>query len=122
MGLAEYFLNDFETSPVAKDQRLLSHTYSNDYNTVQNAASDAFKQVGIKLINVDNNYHEMLFEYKKSMIILTLIELSLYEVRVDIKVNTKYLLAFKRPIKLIDKLYELLDKRLTLKHKGGSNE
>lgn len=45
--------------------------------------------------------------------------MSLYDIRVDMKINAKYVLPLKRPIKIIAKLYEILDRKLTLKYLGG---
>lgn len=122
MSFSELFKNSFETTNKASDHRLLSHTYSNDYRTVQNTISSAFNNVGIKLINVDNKYHEMYFEHKKYDLIMTLTELSMYEVKVNIKLNTHYLLPFKRPLSIIEQLYKILDAKLNLKYKGGSDD
>ncbi len=122
MALSDFFLNDFETSAKAEDSRLLPHIYQNDYYAVQNTISDKLKQVGMQLLNVDNTYHEMLFEYKKATIVFTLSELGMYEIEVNIKINTHYLLPFKRPIKMISQIYEILDHSLYLKNKGGLYE
>ena len=35
MALSEFFLNNFETSDNALDQRLKPHYYNNDYHTTQ---------------------------------------------------------------------------------------
>lgn len=122
MGLAEYFLNDFETSNNPSDRRLCSRYYNNDYYMVQNTISSVFNSAGYKLMHVDNNYHEMLFQSKKAQLIVTLSEMSMYEIKVDIKINTTFFIPLKRGVKIIDELYNLLDRRLTLKFKGYKDE
>lgn len=122
MSLHDYFTNHFETSDEPKDQRLKSHYYNNDYQKTQDIISETLKTYNLNLINVDNNYNEMLFENKKIKLIVTLSKISLYETRVDLTINTSYLLPFKRNIKIIDELYLALDKKLTLKHRGSHNE
>lgn len=122
MALHEFFLNHFETSDNPSDKRLTSHYYNNDYQNTQNMISVAFKEFGLRLINVDNNYNEMLFENKKIRLIVTLNIISLYETRVDLTINTSYILPFKRGIKIVEQLYLALDKKLTLKHRGNINE
>ena len=119
MALSEFFLNNFETSDNALDQRLKPNYYNNDYHTTQHLITSCLNQVGFKMINVDNYYHEMLFEYKRIRVIVILNEMSLYDIRVDMKINAKYVLPLKRPIKIIAKLYEILDRKLTLKYLGG---
>lgn len=122
MAIHDFFLNHFETSDEPSDRRLLSHYYNNDYQTTQNKISIAFQEYGLKLVNVDNTYNEMLFENRKIKLIVTLREISLYEIRVDLTINTSYLLPMKRGIKIVEQLYLALDKKLTLKYKGASNE
>lgn len=122
MGLHDFFLNHFETSDEPRDRRLVSHYYNNDYQTTQNKISVAFQEFGLKLIHVDNTYNEMLFENRKIKLIVTLRQMSLYEIRVDLTINTTYLLPMKRGIKIVEQLYQSLDRKLTLKYKGASNE
>ena len=119
MAFSKLFLNNFETSDNTEDRRLKPHYYNNDYNTTQQAVIKSLQEVGFQTLNIDNNYHEMLFENKKATVIILLREISLYEMRVDIKISTKYLLPLRRPIQLIENLYELFDRKLTLKYRGG---
>lgn len=122
MALEDYFLNNFETSNNPKDKRLCSRYYGNDYYATQNTISSVFNNAGFKLKYVDNNYHEMLFESKKAQVIVTLSEMSMYEIKVDIKINTSFIFPMKRGVKMIDQLFTMLDKRLTLKFRGYKDE
>ena len=62
----------------------------------------------------------MLFTNKKVEVIVTLLEMSMYETGVAMKVNTHYLISFARGKKVIIDIYNLLDKTLVLKSKGSN--
>ncbi len=121
MGLAEYFLNNFETSDNPKDKRLSTHYYTNDLERTTYLIKKAVDSTCFALINEDTTYNELLLEYKNIRVVVTLFRVSLYETRVDMIVNTNYFLPFKRGIKIINDLYKEFDKVLTLKYKGGQN-
>lgn len=120
MAISDYFKNSFETSNVNSDEQLRNHYYGSDVLTTQNQISTTLKRAGFKLMNVDNHYHEMLFTNKKVEVIVTLLEMSMYETGVAMKVNTHYLISFARGKKVIIDIYNLLDKTLVLKSKGSN--
>ena len=122
MAISDLFKNNFETRDVTQDPRLRCHYYGNDYQTCQNAISSAMSGIGYKVMGVNEKYLEMLFESKKAQAIITLTKVSLYETRVDIKLNTHYLIPLGRGLKHIEEIYANIDRRLTLKYKGGKGE
>jgi hypothetical protein len=121
MALSDYFLNNFETSDNPKDKRLSTHYYTNDLERTTTLIKKAVESTCFVLTNEDTTYNELLLEFKNIRIVVTLFRVSLYETRVDMIVNTNYVLPFKRGIKIIDDLYKEFDKVLTLKYKGGYN-
>ena len=121
MGLSDYFLNNFETSDNPKDKRLTTHYYTNDLERTTSLIKKAIDSTSFVLTNEDKTYNELLLEFKNIRVVVTLFRVSLYETRVDMIVNTNYLLPFKRGVKIIDGLYKVFDKVLTLKYKGGQN-
>ena len=121
MALSDYFLNNFETSDNPKDKRLSTHYYSNDLERTTSLIKYAVENTCFVLTNEDTTYNELLLEFKNIRVVVTLFRVSLYETRVDMIVNTNYLLPFKRGIKIINDLYTQFDKVLTLKYKGGQN-
>jgi hypothetical protein len=121
MALSDYFLNNFETSDNPKDKRLSTHYYTNDLERTTTLIKKAVESTCFVLTNEDTTYNELLLEFKNIRVVVTLFRVSLYETRVDMIVNTNYVLPFKRGIKIIDDLYKEFDKVLTLKYKGGYN-
>ena len=119
MAISDLFKNSFETNDTPSDQRLKCHYYGNDYLVCQNAVSSVMSGLGYKVMNVNEQYLEMLFESKFAQAIITFSKISLYETCIDIKMNTHYFLPLKKGINHIDEIYSLLDRRLTLKYKGG---
>lgn len=121
MAIADYFLNNFETSDNPKDVRLTTHYYSNDLERTTSLIKQAMTATDYVLTHEDNYYNELLYEYKNKRVVISLYRVSLYETRVDMTVNTSYILPFKRGVKVIDEIFKVLDKVLTLKYKGGRN-
>lgn len=121
MALSDYFLNNFETSDNPKDKRLSTHYYTNDLERTTTLIKKAVESTCFVLTNEDTTYNELILEFKNIRVVVTLFRVSLYETRVDMIVNTNYVLPFKRGIKIIDDLYKEFDKVLTLKYKGGYN-
>ena len=121
MALSDYFLNNFETSDNPKDKRLSTHYYTNDLERTTTLIKKAVESTCFVLTNEDTTYNELLLEFKNIRVVVTLFRVSLYETRVDMIVNTNYVLPFKRGIKIIDDLYKEFDKVLTLEYKGGYN-
>lgn len=121
MSLSDNFLNNFETSDNPKDLRLLTRYYANDLEKATLQIKKAMQNTNFVLINEDNYYNELLFEYKNQRVVISLYRVSLYETRVDMVVNTNYLFPLKRGIKIIDNLFKEIDHHLTLKYKGDHN-
>ena len=121
MAIADYFLNNFETSDNPKDKRLSTHYYSNDLERTTSLIKQAIAKTDYVLMNEDNYYNELLFDYKNKRVVISLYRVSLYETRVDITVNTNFILPLKRGVKIIDDFFKEIDKVLTLKYKGGYN-
>lgn len=118
MSFSDNFRNSFETSNNDSDMRLRTHYYGSDLENTKNTISRVLQNNGFHLIHVDNVYNEMLLRSKKEELIISLVEQSMYETAVNIKINTKYLISFARGKKTIDQVYQLLNKQLTLKQKG----
>lgn len=114
------FSNSFETNMIS-DPDYATHYYGNDYNTSKNAVIDAAKTLGYKVTNVDDQYKEILAVSRThGEIIISLFTVSYYETAIDLKVTTHYVASFGRTKKKALAFYETLDRFLTLKRKGGT--
>lgn len=121
MGFKEYFSNDFYTSDDAKQDELVTRYYRNDYQTVKAVIIDVAKSLGYEIEDVNDQYKEILLTSPRSEIIVSIIQLQFYEMAVDFKITTHYLISRGRGIKEIAELYNRFTGRLNLKGKGNKN-
>ena len=119
MALKDFFSNDFATSDYDKNERLLTHYYSNDYKTTKNAVLDVAKKMGYDIVDVNEQYKEILISNMSSEITVNIIEISYYEQAVDLHIITHYLLSRARGIVEIEEFYQELDRSLYILRKGG---
>ncbi len=117
--IKQFFSNNFETNLEEGDYG--THFFANDYNTSRNAVIDAGKKLGYTVSNVDDKFKEVLLVSKtKGELIVSLTSISYYETAIDIKVTTHYIIAGNRCKKKVLDFFEILDRFLNLKRKGGS--
>lgn len=119
MGAKKFFSNSFETTEFSNEQALTTHYYDNDYEKCKNAIVEVCNLYGYSVENIDDNYKEMLISYNKGEIIVTLFNSSYYVTSIDFKITTRYVLPCGRGCKVLDKLYNSLNSKLTLKRIGG---
>lgn len=118
-GIKRFFSNDFETTS-ADDSESSTHYYANDYSTTKNAVIVATKNFGFEVINIDDKYKEIYMASSRGIeIIATITTISYYENAVDMKITTKYLISMGRGMKLAKRIYEQLNRLISLKRKGG---
>lgn len=125
-GIVNFFSTMCETSETNKNpnkQMLITHYYACNYEKAKPAISSICQNLfDLQIINIDDHYHEMLFENKKLSLIITVNPVSAYEVSVDVKVKVYKLIGFNKPIKTLESFYSALNKRLILKRIGGSQD
>lgn len=119
MGAKKFFSNSFETTEFSSEQALTTHYYDNDYERCKNAICEICNQFGFAVENIDDNYKEMLLSYNKGEIIVTLFNSSYYVTSIDFKITTRYVIPCGRGFKILEKLYNTLNQKLTLKRIGG---
>ncbi len=125
-GIVNFFSTMCETSDTNKlnKRMLLTHYYTSNYEKAKQAISSICQNdLGLKMISIDDHYHELFFENKKFYIIVTVGIINPYEISVDAKVKVNQVMGLNKPIKILDNFFESLNRRLTLKRIGGmSNE
>ncbi len=119
MAIKDYFSNDFITDDFEKNEMLLTHYYRNDLKTVKSAVIDVAKKMGYSVEDINDKFNEILISDMHSEITVSLVELSYYEIAVDLHIITHYLLSMGRGIKHIYEYYSELDKHLYILRKGG---
>lgn len=119
--LKDIFSNSYETLDVCKDRRLLTHYYANTYEDTKNYFIDVIKLYGFHIVNINDDYQEILVEMPHGEFVVTLFSHSYNETSVDFKATTTYFIPFGRGVKYIEGFYKELDIRLNLKRIGGKN-
>lgn len=119
MAIKDFFSNDFITSDYDKNERLLTHYYRNDFKTTKNAIINVAKKMGYEVVDVNEQYKEILISNMNSDITISIIEISYFEQSVDLHIITHYLISMGRGIKHIEEFYAELDKNLYILRKGG---
>ncbi len=112
MAFSDFFSNDFETSSSHQNKKLVTRHYRADYHKAKMAVVEACEKLGLSLVEIIEDYHEIRCENRKQEMIIEVFSNSFFDQAIDVKVNTKYLIGFGRGIKLIESFYALLNKAL----------
>ena len=113
MAIKNFFSNDFGTSDFAKNERLLTRYYRNDYKSTKNAVMNVAKKLGYEVVDANDQFKELLLSGMTSDITVSIISVSYYEQAIDLHIITHYLLSMGRGIGHIEDFYAELD-RITI--------
>ncbi len=113
MGFSDFFSNDFQTTDNHSNNVLKTRYYRGDYNKVKSEIIDVVKKMGFVVQEVNDDYKEIRVDSRRQEMIFNVFSISYFEQAVDIKVNTRYLIACGRGLKLIETFYKELGKNLT---------
>ncbi len=108
----------YETHDAHKVDVLRTRWYSNNYNQCKDAVISVAKQLGYEVVNVDDNYCEMLLEGAKYSIITKITSITPRETGVDFHVTSRSMLDFGAGKKHITLWYDSLSKHV--QYKGTS--
>ncbi len=115
MGFKEFFSNNFETKENHHLQSLRTRYYRNRLADARQAVYDLMKEENGKLISDNKQFNEILFETNKYSLIVILVETKINEVAIDFAITTKFIFPRGRGQKIIERLYQVLDKKLNYK-------
>lgn len=118
MGLREIFMKDVETKDLHPNAVFRTHYFKNEYNEVKEVVLQYAKQANMNVVNVDDNYGEILVEGGKFDLIISIKRVTVLEHAVDFKVTMKTLLGLNRPAKIVSAYYAYLDKQLRVSGVG----
>lgn len=110
MKFSDFFSNDFETKDNHKNEVLRTRYYRTDYEKMKEYLKKVFNDEKFELLSVDDNYHELHFYKVNVEVIVSVFSESYFKQGVDFKVNSNYIISRGRGLKLIDRLYNALDK------------
>ena len=116
MGIFDSFKKHYETTDSAVDPILVTHYYRNNFNQVKEALMQSAKELDYKVTYENDERKEFVFKHSDSEVIITVININPIETAVDFTVNTSGVFSFGKGKKLIQELYQNLDKRLKVKN------
>lgn len=119
MALKNIFSNSFETVEHGASEELTTHYYVAGYEKVKNTIIDISRALRYKVVDVNDDFHEMCILMPKGTLIVTFFNQSPSVTGVDFKITTMYVLPFNRGVKVIKNYYDSLNKQLPLKKIGG---
>jgi len=102
----------YRTSENAKDDRLLTNWYQNDYTQCMEAVKKACLQYGYELVHQDDNYGDFIFKRSKDTLDVKIISMTRRETCIDFVINSNVLLDLGRSKSVIEDLYERLKREL----------
>jgi hypothetical protein len=115
MAFRDFFINEFETSDNAHSPELQTHYYRNDYNRVKAEILQYANHNRFEVISVNDEVKEIFLQKDKQDVMMTLVAVTPYEIAIDIRVATYYLIGMRRGLNIIKDIYQSLNKALTLK-------
>lgn len=118
MSISEFFSNDLQTSDNHKNPDLVTHYYKSDYRKIEEAVITVAKKLGFIVEEVNQDYKEIRVTKRNQELIINIFTISYFEQAVDFKVNTSYILACGRGVKLVKNFYQELDRLSTVIRKG----
>lgn len=119
MALKNIFSNSFETVEHGASEELMTHYYVAGYEKVKNTIIDISRALRYKVVDVNDDFHEMCILMPKGTLIVTFFNQSPSVTGVDFKITTMYVLPLNRGVKVIKNYYDSLNKQLPLKKIGG---
>lgn len=115
MGFMDMFKTHFESGERAIDEALLTHYYKNNYQQTKSALLEVANELEFKLAFEDDARQELMLKRKDCEVIVTIVKINPIETTVDFTVNTAGIISFGKGKKVIQSLYQALDKRLMFK-------
>jgi len=118
MGVFDNLRKHYETRDSATDKMLLTHYYRNNYQQVKKGLLDTANALGFNVTYENDERKEFVFKRRDCEVIVTVVNITPIETTVDFTVNTFGIFSFGKGKKVIEDLYQDLDKRLMLKGLG----
>ncbi len=104
----------YKTSDNAKDERLVTNWFINDYKECSQAVKKVCINFGYTLKYESEEYGEFIFVRKRDTLDVRVISLNKRETAIDFVINSNILLDFGRSKAVIDDLYERLRRELRI--------
>ncbi len=113
MGFFNFLVKDVETHDNSTNKDLLTHYYHCEYRKAKEVLLDYFKASQYHVKNIDDKYGEILVENSNFHMIVSIRREKVINVSIDVKVNVYRILALNKPYKIVNELYNYMDKHLS---------
>lgn len=107
----------YKTAENAKDERLVTNWYQNDYKECNEAVKRVCKGYGYELVHQDDNHGEFIFKRQRDTLDVQIISLTRRETAIDFVINSNVVFDFGRSKQIIQDLYERLRNELNFLRK-----
>ena len=115
MGFMDMFKTHFESGERATDEVLMTHYYKNNYQQTKAGLLEVAKELDFNVAFEDDIRQELMLKRKDCEVIVTIVKINPIETTVDFTEYTAGLISFGKGKKVIQSLYQALDKRLMFK-------
>lgn len=102
----------YRTAENAKDERLLTNWYQNDYRECANALLKLLPNYGYQLQHRDDTYGEFIFVRQRDTLDVRVISMSKRETAIDFIISSNILFDFGKSKNIIADFYEKLKRDL----------
>lgn len=102
----------YQTSDNAKDDRLITNWYQNDYKECSRAVKKVLTNIGYKLDYEDDVYGEFIFKRTRDTLDVRIVSISKRETAIDFNIRSHILFDFGRSKAIIADIYEKLRREL----------
>lgn len=102
----------YKTSEHAKDERIITNWYQNDYKECSEAVIKVCEGYGYELMHRDDNYGEFIFKRPKDTLDVKIISMTRRETAIDFVINSGTIFDFGRSKGVIADLYDRLKREL----------
>lgn len=115
MTFKDYFSKNFETSDNHHIQTLKTHYYNSRKEDAIGAVLEVMKEMKCINKNVDEEHGEIIVDASSFSGTITITATAYTEMAIDIQVMTYNILPTAKGKKVIEEIYSLIDKKLSLK-------
>lgn len=102
----------YKTTENAKDERLVTNWYRNNYKECSEAVKRVCTTYGYEILHQDDNRGEFIFKRQRDTLDVQIISLTRRETAIDFVINSNVVFDFGRSKQIIKDLYERLRNEL----------
>lgn len=115
MGFMDLFKTHYESGEKTTDEALMTHYYKANYQQSKQALLEAASSLNFEVKFEDDTRQEFVLKRKDCEVIVTIVRITPIESAIDFTVNTPGIITFGKGKKIIQSLYQAIDKKIMFK-------